>query len=78
MLPLIRDQRLAGIFRAELHVLSHRAAGVGALVVRARVGVALHLLLAVLAPPTQGKMKVQWDEHDQLRSGDGCTRSAGG
>mmetsp|Transcript_9886 Transcript_9886/g.29887 ORF Transcript_9886/g.29887 Transcript_9886/m.29887 type:complete len:347 (+) Transcript_9886:501-1541(+) len=47
---LIADDDLGRVFSAAFHVLTDRTAGHSAFVVRARVGVALDLLLAVLAP----------------------------
>ena len=45
-------------------MLAHRAAWVGALVVGARVGVALDLLLPVLAPPAgQAKQRQEREAH---------------
>ena len=50
---IIGGDELACLRGAALHVLAHRAAGSGALVVAARMWVALHQLLAILAPPAR-------------------------
>lgn len=55
---LICRHQLIGLIAAHLHMLAHKAACSGALVVAARVWVALHHLLSVLAPPAPCRLAV--------------------
>ena len=72
MLSFIRDEQLVWIEARSLYMFPHAAARVGALVVAAWVDVALHHLLAILAPPGHQHHRLRLASQKYLLATDNC------